>query len=315
MSHICCKCNTIFSKKSNLTRHINNICVKNCQIEIIQSESKTEDKETKTEIKTHKLVVKLKTKTEIQSPKKLISNDKLRQISVLVPENPLLIPNSNDSQVVTILKEIHKETQQKFRENQQKLEEMQRKIDELEGKTIINNSNTLIQNIICFDHKTIDLYVKKREKLGSEQAFLWLSSLLKNANKDNKFNWVTDPDIIDKSIDKYPFELKPSSGKKLAIGVRVKPTEMITDDGTQINKIGNDIVSNSVITAIQEATDRVFIDDLYVSLDENKLATYFQTPIYEKIGKTIYDDLSKYKKIVPNKSHLKELAEQKLEPI
>ena len=137
--------------------------------------------------------------------------------------------------------------------------------------------------------------------------------MLKNANANNKFNWIKDPDIIDRSTEKYPFELKQGTGKKFTIGVRTKPDLTITDDGTQINKIGNDIVSNSVLKAIQEATEQVFIDEPYIEQNESKLETYFQTPIYEKIGKNIYDDLSKYRKIIPKKSHLKEIAEPELE--
>ena len=75
-----------------------------------------------------------------------------------------------------------------------------------------------------------------------------------------------------------------------------------------MNKIGNDIMANSVVSAIKEATDCVYYDNIYTDKNEKLFDEYFATPIYEKMGKTIYDDLYRYRTLKPHKFRLRDVA-------
>jgi len=271
------------------------------EIELVDTKTTTTEKTITTQ--TRKIIIKLKNNNQLEG--KEIQNEQLK----------INHQNDNNPEVNLILKELRESNrinQEMQKSQREEISLLKKEIEELKKKpTTINvQNNTLIQNnnILCFN-PTIDLYMKKKDRLGDQKAFEWLSSMIKSSNPDNKFNWIKDNDIIDQSKQTYPFELKSTQGKKFVISVRVKPDQIINDDGTHINQIGNDIVSNSVITAIKEVTDPIYIDDMFAEQDENRFDDYFVTPIYQKMGKTIYDDLLKYRKIQPKQSHLKEIAQ------
>ncbi len=189
---------------------------------------------------------------------------------------------------------------------------LKQELAELKNKpNIINVQANLSQtfNIAHFNDKEMDLYTLKKQSLGcGKKAFEWLNSILINSDSTNKFDFVKDHDIINPNDQKYPFELKSQHGQLLMIDVTSKFNEVIyNDNGTKLNTIGNAIVSNSVLKAMNEVTIPL-IKSMYEYQDELRMFDYIESPIFQKSGKTVYDYLDKYKKIKPTVLHLKDIC-------
>ena len=96
----------------------------------------------------------------------------------------------------------------------------------------------------------MDIYDIKKQLHGEESALAFIYNLVNNRNPNNKHNWIEDHEIIDPL---YGHPLKFISGNKsddpLQIEVVIDNGKTIIDDGTYIDKIGNDIVSNNVLKA------------------------------------------------------------------
>lgn len=88
----------------------------------------------------------------------------------------------------------------------------------------------------------------KRKKMlhGSKSAFEYLHNTLKNATSNTELNWLQDPDILVNSACPLTIDSKGF------YNVHTSPTEIKTCNITQLNNINNDVVTNSVLKAINE---------------------------------------------------------------
>jgi hypothetical protein len=92
--------------------------------------------------------------------------------------------------------------------------------------------------------------------------------------------------------------------------VHISSNEIKTCDASQINQIGNEIVTNSILKAINETTRP--LSDQFEQQDEqskeNGSDDYFEPAYNSPFGDAIYDDLDRYRKIVPTVKHLKDIS-------
>ena len=284
----CPLCATTFTKRKSLVRHTVGRCSKQKSINEVILESKTNIIPTINK----KITVKLKNKQNL-SPIKL-NETSIIQIPETVDEK--IAPESELTKLTDVVMKMMEE-----------LKKLEKKIDEKPTTVIQNQNNTLVQNlnIVCFNAKDLDLYGKKKEIHGSEKALEWLNSIMVNATPSNKFDWMKDDEIINRDKEKYPLELKP--GKKLAIDIRVKPDLVISDDGSQFNKIGNEIMANSVLRAANDYMIPV-IRDLDEYQDQGRFYPLYDSGIYNKKGTNVYYNYESFKNTKPNKVHIMEIA-------
>ena len=128
----------------------------------------------------------------------------------------------------------------------------------------------------------------------------FLQNTMKNAKPNNKLNWLVDPDILGKSASPL---VKSSNGQYI---VSVSPTQTQTCDLTQVNKITNNIMANSVFKAINDVITP--LSDQFENEDENDRSQgdddYFG-PAYETpFGDGIYHHLDHYKNVIPLEKNL-----------
>lgn len=190
-----------------------------------------------------------------------------------------------------------------IKSQQLQISEMAKVINEIKDKPTVNQNVVLQQNnILCqfyFNEKSIDIYEQKKIKYGAARAMQYIDKILRNANSNNKFNWLADKDIIDKSSFVSPFKL--TQGKKFEITIHVDDKTTIKDDGMQVNIIGNHIMTNSTLKAINDAIDK--IPD-FNQIDETLLDQLYQGPF----GQSIYHNLDAYQNIKPTTAHLKSVT-------
>jgi len=171
------------------------------------------------------------------------------------------------------------------------------------SKTGINTTNNITNNTInvtvYYSPQLINLYDTKKLLYGNTIAFDYLHKYLKESKPSNKLNWIRDPDIIGQSD--IPI-IRAENGDYL---VNINPTTIEKCDVQRINSIGNDIISNSVLKAINELTNT-----LSENFNDNN-EDYF-SPLYAgPFGKGIYDDLNRFRKISLTDKHLKYVSREK----
>ena len=115
-------------------------------------------------------------------------------------------------------------------------------------------------------------------------------------------NWLQDPEILGNSACPLTIDSKG------VYSVQTSPTEIKTCNITQINNINNNVITNSVLKAINELVVPVqeSCDNL---IFERHIVDGQIDPIYESpFGCGIYHDLSKYTKIIPTEKHIKNIS-------
>ena len=131
-----------------------------------------------------------------------------------------------------------------------------------ESKPIVN-----VTVNVYFDQSFLNLYDKKKLIHGSLSALNYLHTTLKNAKPNTKLNWIRDPEIIGQSLSPLT---RNTCG---SYGVQISPTKILTCDSVQINKISNDIMSNSVIKVINDTLNQYI--NRFDQLDDEPPDDYF----------------------------------------
>lgn len=172
-----------------------------------------------------------------------------------------------------------------------------KKTQELTMQNIIPVGPHVAKPMLYFNSQSLDLYQRKKDRDGVVNARVYLQNILKHANSRTKFTWLTDRNLIDPDKEQMPFELL--HGKEFQIYIMNGPDKKILDDGTMLNKIGNDIMTISILKCINDEINA--IDS--TSTSENRF-----DPLYSGVfNNNIYDDLSKYTTTAANKPHLKQV--------
>ena len=131
--------------------------------------------------------------------------------------------------------------------------------EEIEGLKKTTNICPLVQikNIIYFDEKMIDIYEKKKAIHGEDKTLHYVYCLITDKNADNKHDWLLDQEIIDSSKNIYPLKLISSKNSNggLQIKVLIDKDKSIIDNGTQIDKIGNAVITDCLLKAQNEWGD------------------------------------------------------------
>jgi hypothetical protein len=165
---------------------------------------------------------------------------------------------------------------------------------------ITSTQNNFIVNVYL-NQNSLNIYDKKKELYGARSAFDYLQKLVRDSKPNTKLSWISDPDILGNSATPLA---RNNAGQFL---VQTSSTETRTCDSSQVNNISNDIVTNSVLKAINETTQP--LSDEFDNLDEDQKPEDYFGPAYNSpFGDDIYHDLDHYRKIVPTLKHLKEIA-------
>ena len=295
MSYQCSYCGNVFAYKTGQYRHMKDRCL-NKPIESHGGHIEIVDKTTTTQ--TRKITIKLKNNNHMNVDQKKGTDLEDKRNSEI--DKQRIVNNDNDSEIVTLLKEIQKEHQEEICLLRKELQELKN------NPTTLVQNNTLVQvkQIVCFDTKMIDIYNKKKELHGDNNALCYVYNLVNGKNPNNKHDWIRDHEIIDPSKNEHPLKwISEKKNGKLQIKVRVDPEKTIIDDGTHIDKIGNDIVTNSVLLAHNDFIDKARKKSNFEYPDS--LSDSIGNPyIYEKQGHSIFDLLFKFRKIKPSAKHL-----------
>lgn len=172
-----------------------------------------------------------------------------------------------------------------------------KKTQDLTMQNIIQVGPQVAKPMLYFNSQSLDLYQRKKDRDGVVNARVYLQNILKHANSRNKFTWLTDRNLIDPDKEQMPFELL--HGKEFQIYIMNGPDKKILDDGTMLNKIGNDIMTISILKCI---------NDEISAIDSTSTAENRFDPLYSGVfNNNIYDDLSKYTTTAANKPHLKQV--------
>ena len=167
------------------------------------------------------------------------------------------------------------------------------------------NNITINQTVnVYLDQRSLNLYDKKKQLYGARSALDFLQQTMKNAKPNNKLNWITDPDILGQSASPL---LRKGKGQYL---VNVSSTQTKTCDLTQVNRITNDIMSNSVFKAINEAilplTEQF---EQQNDIEKSHCPDDFFSPVYETpFGNDIYHHLERYKTILPLEKNINSVS-------
>ena len=166
-----------------------------------------------------------------------------------------------------------------------------------------HQTNITINNVTVFlDQKSLDIYEKKKLIHGSKSALEYLHNTLKNATANTKLNWLQDPEILGDSACPLTIDSKG------VYSVQTSPTEIKTCNVTQLNNINNDVITNSVLRAINEVVVPAQKSFDHMVFERRVVDGHFD-PIYESpFGHDIYDHLFKYKKIIPTEKHIKSIS-------
>jgi hypothetical protein len=221
------------------------------------------------------------------------------------------VSNDERTDQIAQLREEIKQMQNKHDEKECELLNYLKKKDEqlldviskLQPNTV--NIQQVNNNVIVFlTPKSMCPYDKKKQLYGARNAFDQIHKTLREAKPSNKLAWINDPDILGQSASPLTID---TNGDYI---VHISPVQTKKCDVNTINKLANDIVTNSVITAINDAilpktTQFSELD----SEERSNMSSDFFDPIYDTpYGKGIYHDLERYQKIIPTSKHLKEIA-------
>jgi hypothetical protein len=170
----------------------------------------------------------------------------------------------------------------------------------------VNNvSNTVVYN--CFDYKMIDIFKILLDKYGSDKAISFSSKLLRGKTKENKHDWVTNPELgLDMASLSKVLSLSYESGEKdPCFNLLNAEQKVITDrDGSMLDKILTDTVVDAGLKAqsyvAKEATEAGDAGDKVGMWDNWSNSSIYNSQNHE----TIHDDIFRYQKILPTKKHL-----------
>jgi hypothetical protein len=165
----------------------------------------------------------------------------------------------------------------------------------------ITINNTLVYN--CFDQHTIDIFNRILERYGPDRAISYSGSLLKGKNKNNKHDWIRNPELVNleslSNVIKY--DSNPRNQGFHILGADNK--EIIDTDGSIVDKILTNTVVNAnlkaqshLATKASEAADE--------GNSERMWEIWTDSSIYNQRGETIHDYIDKFKKVTASKSHL-----------
>jgi hypothetical protein len=273
-SYKCTFCEKQFASANSMYRHRKNYCHKRGKctdnLDITKDDSRT-------------TMVVISDKTSDQTSDKTSDKTSLRVIKL-------------EEKIHKLEKRLEEKVQSD--EKDQLLTEALTKIQQIGTQ---NNSVTINQTVnVYLDQNSLNLYDKKKQLYGARCAMDFLQNTMKNAKPNNKLNWLVDPDILGKSASPL---VKSSNGQYI---VSVSPTQTQTCDLTQVNKITNNIMANSVFKAINDVITP--LSDQFENEDENERSQgdddYFG-PAYETpFGDGIYHHLDHYKNVIPLEKNL-----------
>ncbi len=249
----------------------------------------------------------------------------------LIVKSPIItgLPSNNRDDQVTVLPEVIKETLASFKmkidELAKKNEELEMKLRKQESQVVTNNNNTLnqtnntlnqVNNTViynCFDGYTIDIFTLMKEKYGSEKAISFASQLLKGKTKSTKHNWMLDSDLgIDMKSLSHVVSYD-STEKDPCFRITGADQKVTKDrDGSLVDKILSDMGANAGLQAhscmIRKASETYENGERDADGNGNgdgMWTVLSNGSIYDNRKKeTIFDDLTKFRKIPPSKPHL-----------
>ena len=272
VTYQCVCCGKSFTHKNAMYRHRKHYCKKRIMLSINESTQQIQD------YPKTKLQPKTKEPESIQQ-----LQEKIKQIE-----------------------EEKKQSDQSLLAYMKKQEQIIEKLSNMQAVGIGTQNNITINQTVnvYLDQHSLNLYDKKKQLHGARSALDFLQQTMKNAKPNNKLNWVNDPDILGQSASPI---LRKSKGQYL---VNVSSTQTKTCDLTQVNKITNDIMSNSVFKAINEAilplTEQF---ENQTDIEKSHCSDDFFSPVYETpFGNDIYHNLERYQTIIPLEKNINSVS-------
>jgi hypothetical protein len=170
---------------------------------------------------------------------------------------------------------------------------------------------TLIYN--SFDQDTIDIFKLMCEKYGAEKAISYAGQLFKGKNKNNKHDWVKDPQLgldLDSlsSVVSYNREEKDP-----CFHITCANQKVIRDqDGSVVDKILTDIARNAGLDAQSYLANKV--SESNDDERENQMQeSWYNSSIYDSQKKeTIHDYMIRFKNLRASKPHLLSIIPSKV---
>ncbi len=165
----------------------------------------------------------------------------------------------------------------------------------------ITINNTLVYN--CFDQHTIDIFNRILERHGPDRAISYSGSLLKGKNKNNKHDWIRNPELVNfeslSNVIKY--DSNPRNQGFHILGADNK--EIIDTDGSIVDKILTNTVVNANLKAQSHLANKAS-EAADEGNSERMWEIWTDSSIYNQRGETIHDYIDKFKKVTASKSHL-----------
>ena len=151
--------------------------------------------------------------------------------------------------------------------------------------------------------------MKKKALHGKQEAFGSTHRLVKNAKPNNKFIWLRDDEIINQQDP--PIEYIAGQ-----FWVRLSPTETKMCDISRVNEIGTEIMTNSLLDAINDTLKSTTDNFDNMTETERDLGESYLSPVYNALfGDHPYDHIDKIRKMQVNCKHLKEVTSYPMLPL
>jgi hypothetical protein len=155
------------------------------------------------------------------------------------------------------------------------------------------------------NQRSIDIFEQTKKLHGEQVAIKRSLDLVTNKNKNNKHDWVRDPELVNRDNWSHMVKYlgKGPNGSHV-FELHISQDQTVIDDGKRLDTILTDVVANSVIKSQNSVHKRIYES----KSDEIDWSLLDQSGMYQSKNVNVQTLYQKFKAIKADPNHLVSLV-------